>query len=165
MTRWHGNSIYDEEFSPSWNMHFRTRLNYLHLQDFYPPYLHLGKSRATLSFTWCTQKLMMSHKDYTNRRNRTYTYNWSKVLIDRCEIFKTSLNFAAIMKKCSSKKKNRRNRENNEVYLFYFETLRLEIWHALVKTFSVLWNLGTTHITHTFRYFIRLKRVGSVLSR
>ena len=55
--------------------------------------------------------------------------------MDRSEIFHISLNFAAVRgKKLETTKSPGPNRANDDVYLFYFETLRLEIWPAcLVK--------------------------------
>ena len=102
-------------------------------------------------------------------------YIWGKVSIDRSEIFHTSLNFAAVRgkklpstwtSKCPSKIKQTKLRER-DVYLFYFETLWLGIWHACSFNIILFYQNCRLYILlfHTFSFFRRLKRVGSVLSK
>ena len=67
--------------------------------------------------------------------------SWNEILIDMSEFFHAILNFAAVMGKKPQSylvkvpvKKTRGNQENKrtDVYLFNFEFLRLEIWHACI---------------------------------
>ena len=90
-------------------------------------------------------------------------------------LFHTSLNFAAVTgknprnhqviltSKCLCKNKQTKSRERWRISLFF---LKLATWNlTVVKHCFILWNLQIIHITHTFWFYRRLKRVGSVLSR
>ena len=66
---------------------------------------------------------------------KSVAYVWGEVSIDWSEIVHNSLNFAETTNSPgpvnARVKINRRNRDNDDVY---FETLRLEIWQACIKT-------------------------------
>ena len=53
---------------------------------------------------------------------------WCEILIDRFEIFHTSTKPPGHLDRWLSVKNKQKKRDNNNVYLFYFETLQLEIY-------------------------------------
>ena len=93
--------------------------------------------------------------------------------MDNSEMFHTSLNFEARNQqvtwtgKCPCKNKQLKS-ENDDVYLFYFEILQLEIWHACsysIILFQETCRLYILHILFDFLGVPRMKPVGSVFSR